>query len=167
MRESGVSAVVAEVYNGSNALFRSRRLPVRAEWLESFVPLASAAGLEVHGWMWCMPCLLPDIIRDHPGWYNVNAKGESAVDKPAYVDYYKFLDPAQPEVREFVRDTVSELADVPGLTLTLDYTHFTRKGMPDSAVEPLVPLASHFHARGASNGRLQTSFDLNSIDYGR
>jgi carboxypeptidase C (cathepsin A) len=41
--------------------------------------------------------LAPDVIRDHPDWYNVNAKGESAVDKPAYVDYYKFLDPARPE----------------------------------------------------------------------
>jgi sugar phosphate isomerase/epimerase len=57
--------------------------------------------------------------------------------------------------------------DVPGLTLTLDYTHFTRKGMPDSAVEGLIPHASHFHARGACKGRLQTSFDENSIDYGR
>src|SRR5690242_19873413 len=28
--------------------------------------------------------------------------------------------------------------DVPGLTLTLDYTHFTRVGFPDSATEPLV-----------------------------
>jgi sugar phosphate isomerase/epimerase len=57
--------------------------------------------------------------------------------------------------------------DVPGLTLTLDYTHFTRKGMPDSAVEPLIPHASHFHARGACKGRLQASFDGNSIDYAR
>lgn len=59
------------------------------------------------------------------------------------------------------------VADVPGLTLTLDYTHFTRKGFSDSAVEPLLPLASHFHVRGARKGRLQTSFDRNAIDYGR
>ena len=47
---------------------------------------------------------------------------------------------------------------VPGLTLTLDYTHFTRLGMPDAAIEPLVQYASHFHVRGARNGRLQASF---------
>src|ERR1051326_7063538 len=46
---------------------------------------------------------------------------------------------------------------VPGLTLTLDYTHFTRAGLPDSAAEPLIAHASHFHARGARKGRLQTS----------
>ena len=56
---------------------------------------------------------------------------------------------------------------VPGLTLTLDYTHYARKGMPDSAVEPLVQHATHFHARGARKGRLQTSFDKNAIDYRR
>ena len=56
---------------------------------------------------------------------------------------------------------------VPGLTLTLDYTHFTRGGFLDSAVEPLVAHASHFHARGARKGRLQTSFTQNSIDYAR
>src|SRR5205823_577069 len=57
--------------------------------------------------------------------------------------------------------------DVPGLTLTLDYTHFTRIGLPDPEVEPLVAHASHFHVRGASEGRLQTSFQNNTIDYSR
>jgi len=56
---------------------------------------------------------------------------------------------------------------VPGLTLTLDYTHFTRSGLPDSAAEPLVRHASHFHVRGARRGRLQASFRENTIDYGR
>jgi sugar phosphate isomerase/epimerase len=56
---------------------------------------------------------------------------------------------------------------VPGLSLTLDYTHFTRLGMPDEAIEPLVKYATHFHVRGAEKGRLQTSFKKNTIDYSR
>ena len=56
---------------------------------------------------------------------------------------------------------------VPGLTLTLDYTHFTRIGLPDSAVEPLLRHAGHFHVRGAREGRLQESFARNTIDYRR
>ncbi len=56
---------------------------------------------------------------------------------------------------------------VPGLTLTLDYTHFTRSGVPDSAIEPLVAYASHFHARASRKGRLQTAFPHNTIDYVR
>lgn len=59
------------------------------------------------------------------------------------------------------------VAGVPGLALTLDYTHFTRAGLPDSVVEPLVEHANHFHLRGAAPGRLQTSLADNTIDYGR
>jgi sugar phosphate isomerase/epimerase len=55
----------------------------------------------------------------------------------------------------------------PGLTLTLDYTHFTRLGIPDARVEPLLRYASHFHARGARPGRIQAAFKENVIDYGR
>ncbi len=65
------------------------------------------------------------------------------------------------------REALSLVGSVPGLTLTLDYTHFTRCGMPDRTVEPLVAHASHFHARGARKGRLQTSFKQNTIDYAR
>jgi sugar phosphate isomerase/epimerase len=56
---------------------------------------------------------------------------------------------------------------VPGLTLTLDYTHFTRIGLPDAAIEPLVHHATHFHVRGARDGRLQTAFKANTINYAR
>ena len=56
---------------------------------------------------------------------------------------------------------------VAGATLTLDYTHFTRLGMPDSAIEPLLKYASHFHVRGARKGRLQAAFRDNTIDYRR
>lgn len=55
----------------------------------------------------------------------------------------------------------------PGLTLTLDYTHFTSIGMPDSEVEPMVKYASHFHVRGGCSGRLQAPFKDNVVDYRR
>lgn len=56
---------------------------------------------------------------------------------------------------------------VPGLTLTLDYTHFTRAGIADADVEPLIEHASHFHVRGARTDRLQERFAHNTIDYER
>jgi sugar phosphate isomerase/epimerase len=65
------------------------------------------------------------------------------------------------------KSALALLEKVPGLTLTLDYTHFTKLGMPDAEIEALLPHASHFHARGAKKGRLQTSFDKNVIDYKR
>ncbi len=59
------------------------------------------------------------------------------------------------------------LALVPGLTLTLDYTHFVRQGFSDSDCDSLVGFASHLHARGGAKGRLQTSMKDNAIDYAR
>ncbi|MDG1896303.1 MAG: TIM barrel protein [Fuerstiella sp.] len=56
---------------------------------------------------------------------------------------------------------------VAGLTFTLDYTHFTRDGVPDSKIEPLIAHASHFHVRGSCQDRLQCSFKDNVINYGQ
>ena len=44
------------------------------------------------------------------------------------------------------------VAKTPGLTLTLDYTHFTKLGIADEKIEPLVAHASHFHARAYKAG---------------
>ena len=63
--------------------------------------------------------------------------------------------------------TLRLLDMTPGLTLTLDYSHFTRHGFPDSEVEPLVKYASGFHVRGARKGHLQASFKDNTIDFTR
>jgi uncharacterized lipoprotein YddW (UPF0748 family) len=121
-RDNGIHAVLAEIYDGRYAYFASRRLPVKKDLLAEILPIAQAQGLEVHAWMWSMPCMVPAILDEHPDWYNVNALGESATSKPAYVDYYKFLDPGRPEVREWVQGTVKELGAIRELTgIHLDY----------------------------------------------
>jgi sugar phosphate isomerase/epimerase len=65
------------------------------------------------------------------------------------------------------RQAMQLVETAPGLTLTLDYTHFTYQGISDDEVEPLVKHASHFHARGACRGRLQALYSQNVIDYPR
>lgn len=55
----------------------------------------------------------------------------------------------------------------PGLTLTLDYGHFTYQGFPDRDIQPLIAHASHFHARCGRKKRLQAAFKDNAIDYPR
>jgi sugar phosphate isomerase/epimerase len=55
----------------------------------------------------------------------------------------------------------------PGLTLTVDYTHFTYVGISDDECEVLIPHASHFHARCACKGQLQSLSTRNTIDYPR
>jgi uncharacterized lipoprotein YddW (UPF0748 family) len=131
LHESGVKAVLPEMYNGREAFFASKRLPVKQDVLGKILPLAKATELEVHAWMWSMPCMLEEVLKEHHDWYNVNALGESAADKPAYVKYYKFLDPGRPEVREWVQGTVKELAEISELTgIHLDYIRHPDRILP-------------------------------------
>jgi len=61
--------------------------------------------------------------------------------------------------------TLRFLEAVPGLTLTLDYGHFIYEGVDNASVHPLIPHASHFHARGGAKGLLQTPVEENEIDF--
>jgi len=54
---------------------------------------------------------------------------------------------------------------VPGLQLTLDYTHFIAAGIAPERVHPLIPYAGHFHARQGAPGMLQAPHDQGTIDY--
>ncbi len=54
----------------------------------------------------------------------------------------------------------------PGLTFTLDYSHFACQGIPDERVHPLIAHASHFHARAGCQGLLQAPLAKNNIDFG-
>ncbi len=124
LKKAGFDALLPEIYTGRGAYFGSSRLPVQAELLERFIPIAKSFDLEIHPWMWTMPCMLENIQKNHPDWYTVNRLGESSLDKPAYVDYYKFLCPSKQEVHEFIQGTVQELCqyDVDGIHL--DYIRF-------------------------------------------
>ncbi len=59
------------------------------------------------------------------------------------------------------------IQSVPGLTLTLDYTHFIRLGVPQTEADTLVRYASHFHARNAAPDNVQVVAAENVIDYDR
>ncbi|MQA80017.1 MAG: TIM barrel protein [Streptosporangiales bacterium] len=59
------------------------------------------------------------------------------------------------------------LARVPGLTVTLDYGHFSYAGFTDEQIEPLTAHAGHVQCRGATNGALQASMRTSTIDFGR
>jgi sugar phosphate isomerase/epimerase len=64
-------------------------------------------------------------------------------------------------------DAMKLIESTPGLTLTLDYSHFAYQGIPDSDVEPLLKYASHFHARSAAENKVQTILSECSVDYKR
>jgi uncharacterized lipoprotein YddW (UPF0748 family) len=129
IERAGIDAVIPEVYNGSTALFEHPNplVPSRAAVLEEMIPLAHAAGLQVHAWMWTVPCTNREVIAQHGDWYAVNGLGEPAHTKPAYVNYYKFLCPRRPEAREFIAGNVEALANIPAL----DGVHLDYVRLPD------------------------------------
>jgi sugar phosphate isomerase/epimerase len=57
------------------------------------------------------------------------------------------------------------VGSVPGLTLTLDLSHFVAQGYPQADANPLIDYSSHVHARCGSPGRLQASLKANTIDF--
>jgi uncharacterized lipoprotein YddW (UPF0748 family) len=136
LRQSGINAVLLEAYDSHYAYYQSKHLPVKEPWLERLLPLAAAEGLEVHAWMWSMPCNVEQVRNEHPDWFVVNRKGESAAVKPAYVDYYRFLCPSRPGVHEFVRTTVAEFCSYEGLSgVHLDYIRYPDVILPE-ALQP-------------------------------
>lgn len=88
------------------------------------IPIAHKYGIEVYAWLWTMNLEhgRDSIVKAHPEWLSVNRKGESLADHRAYVDYYKFLCPALPEVRAYIKDKVKTYCEVEGLNgIAIDY----------------------------------------------
>lgn len=61
--------------------------------------------------------------------------------------------------------TLQMLAAVPGLSLTLDYSHFVFHAIPNAHITVLDPHATHWHARQASPGLGQAATDQGTIDF--
>lgn len=70
---------------------------------------AKAQHLEAHRWMWTMNRKIPELMAAHPEWYAVNRKGESCIDHPPYVDYYRWLCPSKPEVQAYLENEVQQI----------------------------------------------------------
>lgn len=97
--------------------------------LEKIIPVADKYGIEVHAWLWVMNN--GGIAAEHPEWLDYNALGESLADVKAYVDYYKFLNPAIPGVRKAIATNFENIATTPGLGgVSLDYCRYVDAILP-------------------------------------
>ena len=97
------------------------------------IPIANKYGLEVYAWWWGLNLEhdRDSILRTHPEWFSVNRLGQSLADTRAYVDYYKFLCPALPEVREYLKEKIKKLCEVEGLNaIVIDYTRMVDVILP-------------------------------------
>jgi sugar phosphate isomerase/epimerase len=57
------------------------------------------------------------------------------------------------------------LKRVPGLRLTLDYTHFLCLGYRQEEIDELAPYAAHVHLRQARVGALQTKLEMGTLNF--
>ncbi len=85
--------------------------------------IAKAAGLGFRTWIPTMVQAPKEGIDN--SWYAYNGLGESAFDKPAYVDYYKFLCPSKEGTYNFLEGLYTAVAEVPEVdAVHLDYIRF-------------------------------------------
>jgi uncharacterized lipoprotein YddW (UPF0748 family) len=84
---------------------------------------AHASGLEFHRWIWTLNRSGDEWVKaNHPEWFTVSRDGNSSLTHPPYVDYYRWLCPTRPEVRDYLRDSILEIAKNPGVDgIHLDY----------------------------------------------
>ncbi len=106
-RKAGISAVLFSSFN------------------DQVLARCKEQGLETHAWTWALCRGDKELLEKHPDWYDVNRRGDSAADKPAYVDYYHFLCPSREEVRNHLAKIVSDLGDTANLDgIHLDYIRY-------------------------------------------
>lgn len=97
------------------------------------IPIAHKHGIEVYAWLWTLNLEhdRDQIMKAHPEWLSVNRNGKSLADTTAYVDYYKFLCPALPEVREFIKAKIKDYCEIDGLNgIAIDYHRFVDAVLP-------------------------------------
>lgn len=90
------------------------------------IPVARQFGIEIHAWIWTMNRLEADT-----SWLSVNRQGRSLARQGAYVNYYHFMCPALPEVKEYLRSLMETLAMTEGLAgIHMDYIRYVDAILP-------------------------------------
>jgi hypothetical protein len=97
------------------------------------IPIAHKHEIEVYAWLWTMNLEhgRDSMVKAHPDWLSMNRKGESLANTDAYVNYYKFMCPALPEVREYIKNKIIDYCEVDGLNgIAIDYHRFVDVILP-------------------------------------
>ncbi len=94
--------------------------------LNKVIQIAKQYNIKVHAWYWTM-----NRGDAKPHWLSYNQLGNSLAYEKAYVDYYKFMCPALPEVQEFIKSGMDDLAEVDGLEgIHMDYIRYVDVILP-------------------------------------
>jgi hypothetical protein len=100
--------------------------------IEVLSAAAQEAGVAFHRWIWTLNRSGDQWVREHhPEWFTVSREGKSTLEHPPYVGYYRWLCPTRPEVREYLRTVVDELAADPHVAgVHLDYVRHSDVILP-------------------------------------
>ncbi|WP_445304572.1 family 10 glycosylhydrolase [Microcoleus sp. S13C4] len=124
---AGINTVFFETLNAGYTIYPSQvapqQNPLTVGWdpLQSAVKLAHERGMELHAWVWVFatgnkrhntligkPSSYPGpVLSAHPDWANIDNKGRTQ--NPNDGKFY--LDPANPEARNYLLRIVSEIAN--------------------------------------------------------
>ena len=141
MAKAGINTVFFETVNSGYTIYPSRIAPQQNPLVKGWDPLQAAIelardrGMELHAWMWTFAAVnqrhniildLPrnyagPILSRHPNWGITDAEGS----RFHYTSGKIFLDPANPEVQEYLTSLVTEIVtdyDVDGIHL--DYIRY-------------------------------------------
>jgi sugar phosphate isomerase/epimerase len=140
---------------------------VRAEARDYFLRTLEFAASAGSGHVTCLPGVLFQEESPEASWGRAVEELSARVELAQEAKLVFGVEPHLGSIVDTPQKALDLVRAVEGLTVTLDYTHFTKVGIADAEVEPLVACASHFHARGARKGALQTVIAENTIDYPR
>lgn len=74
---------------------------------EKHFRMAKKCRLEAHRWLVVNKRFDAALMAAHPEWYVVNREGVSCIDKPAYVERYRWVCPSREEVRQYLETEVN------------------------------------------------------------
>jgi uncharacterized lipoprotein YddW (UPF0748 family) len=101
--------------------------------LSTMIPFAKKHEILVQKWFITMMNNDTNLLRIHPDWFVINREGKSCIGYPAYVNYYRFLCPSNPEVHQYLKTQLDEYLRIPGLDgIHLDYIRYPDVILPQA-----------------------------------
>ena len=93
---------------------------------------ARGEGLEFHRWTWTLNRNGDAWAREnHPEWFTVSRNGDSCLDVPPYVDYYRWMCPTRRPVRDYLVEVYRRIASDESLDgVHLDYVRHCNVILP-------------------------------------
>lgn len=95
------------------------------EVLRYLTAAKSYSNVKIHAWIFAVNVPRDSVALSHPEWFEVNRMGYNSYEYDPYVKHYKWLSPAVPEARQYIKQKVASYAALEGLTsVHLDFIRY-------------------------------------------